>query len=322
MDKNNLMFKFKEHLKVLNRSSSTIKNYTSHLEHFFAAVKEQNMQKVTRDMIEDYVSGLYQHRTVRGKPYSTGTLCIKIRSIKRFFEFLEKSNLVFIDPSEHIKEPKLNRRVLKPVMTTKEINRLMDQPNLGTFMGIRDRSVMELFYSTGIRKEELCNLTIYDADLTGRMVRINKGKGQKDRVVPMGRHAAKFIREYIAAVRPHFTKKNRACRCLFVDRMGKPLSKQAVRVMVKKYAKAAKIKKQVSPHMFRHCFATALVKNGADIFAVQKMLGHACVSTTQVYIRSLGLDIKKIHQKTHPREKDTIDKKLVKPAIERMIEDG
>jgi integrase/recombinase XerD len=185
-------------------------------------------------------------------------------------------------------------------------------------LGIRDRTILEVFDSTGIRKEELCGLTIYDADLTGRMLRV-KGKGRKDRVVPMGKHAVKFLREYIAKVRPHYTKKNRSCRHLFVDIHGKPIGKQAVRAMVKKYAKAAKIQKAVSPHLFRHCFASTLIKNGADIVAVQKMLGHACISTTQVYIRSLGLDIKKVHKKTHPREKDKIDRQTVKADIERIL---
>ncbi len=315
----NLMFKFTEHLKVLNRSSSTINAYTTHLEHFFKSVKETNIQKINKDMIENYISGLYNYITVHNKPYSTGTLCVKIRSIKRFFEFLEKANIIFIDPAERIKEPKVNRRILKPLLTTKEINNLMDQPNLGTLMGIRDRTIMEVFYSTGIRKNELCKLSIYDADLTGRMIRINKGKGQKDRVVPMGKHAARFLKEYISKARPFFTKKNRTCRHLFVDRFGNPIQKQTVSVMIKKYGE--KINKKVSPHMFRHCFATALIKNGADIFAVQKMLGHVCSSTTQIYIRSLGLDIKKIHAKTHPREKDKIDRKTIKPAIERITED-
>ncbi len=313
-----LLFKFKEHLKVLNRSPSTIQSYMDHLKHFLESVNESDMKKVTRSMIENYIAGLYEYRKKDGNPYSTGTMCIKIRSIKRFFEFLEKTNVVFIDPAEMIREPRLNRRLLKEILTSKEVSRLLDQPNLGTRLGIRDRAIMEVFYSTGIRKEELCSLTIYDADLTGRMLRVRKGKGQKDRVVPMGRHAVKFLREYIAKVRPHYTKKNRSNRHLFVDKYGRSMGKQTVRVMVKKYANTAGIKKATSPHMLRHCFATVLIKNGADLTSVQKMLGHAYPSTTQIYIRSLGLDIKSVHQKTHPREKDKIDRKTVKPQIERI----
>ncbi|CAB1065164.1 hypothetical protein D1BOALGB6SA_9961, partial [Olavius sp. associated proteobacterium Delta 1] len=136
------------------------------------------------------------------------------------------------------------------VLTRKEILSLLDQPNLGTRIGIRDRAILELFDSNGIRTEELCRLTIYDADLTGKVLRI-KGKGQKDRAVPIGKHAVKFIREYVTKVRPHYTKKSRSSRHLFVDIHGKAIGKPAVSVMVRKYAKAAKIKRAVSPHALR-----------------------------------------------------------------------
>ena len=315
---NDLVFKFKEYLKVLNRSPATIKSYIEHLKGFLDSIPETDMKKVTRSMIETYIAGLYDYRTKHGRPYSNGTICLKVRSIKRFFEFLEKTNIIFIDPAETIKEPQIQRNLPKRILTGKEINKLLDQPNLGTLIGIRDRGIIEVFYSTGIRKEELCSLTIYDADLTGGMLRINKGKGKKDRVVPVGKHAVRFLKEYIVRVRPHFTKKNRKNRHFFVDRFGNPIRGQTISAMVRKYAKAAKIKKPVSPHLFRHCFASTLIKNGADLLAVQKMLGHACPGTTQIYIRSLGLDIKKAHEKTHPREKDKIDKKSIKPAIKRI----
>lgn len=318
MNTDELVFKFKEHLNVLNRSPSTINSYVDHLKGFLESIEETDMKKVTKTMIKSYVAGLYDYRTKDNKPYRTGTLCIKVRSIKRFFEFLEKANVIFIDPAETIKEPKVERNLPKRILARKEIDKLLDQPNLGTLLGIRDRAIMEVFYSTGIRKEEICRLTIYDADLTGKMLRVNMGKGQKDRVVPMGRHAIRFLREYIRKVRPHYTKKNRSNRHFFVDRFGNPMRKQAVSVMVKKYGRSARIKTPVSPHLFRHCFATDLIRNGADILAVQRMLGHACPSTTQIYIRSLGLDIKKVHQKTHPREKDKIDRKTVKPQIQRI----
>jgi len=317
MNNDELVFKFKEYLKVLNRSPSTIKYYTDYSKEFLDAAGVDDVKAVTRAVIENYIAGLYDHRTRTGKLYSNGTICLRVRSIKRFFEFLETSNIIFIDPAEAIKEPQKVKRLAKRVLTRKELLSLLDQPNLGTLVGIRDRAVLELFDSSGIRTEELCRLTIYDADLTGKVLRV-KGKGQKDRAVPIGKHAVKFLREYVTKVRPHYTKKNRSSRHLFVDIHGKPIGKQAVSVMVRKYAKAAKIKRAVSPHAFRHGFATALIKNGADLMAVQKMLGHAYPSTTQIYIRSLGLDVKSVHQRTHPREKDKTDRKSIKPNIERV----
>ena len=217
MTHSDLLFKFKKHLKALNRSESTIDNYHNHLRHFLSAFSETDLKKVNRTMIEAYIAGLSRHRTSKGTPYSTGTICIKVRSVKRFFEFLEKANIIFIDPTEFIKEPSKDKRLPKKILTRKETLLVLDQPDLNTPTGIRDRAMLETFDSTGIRLNEICCLSIYDADLTGRMLRINNGKGQKDRVVPLGRHAVRFLKEYIARVRPHYTGKKRSEKsCNFV----------------------------------------------------------------------------------------------------------
>ncbi|WP_320042313.1 tyrosine-type recombinase/integrase [uncultured Desulfobacter sp.] len=312
-----LLFRFREHLKVLNRSPATVKAYACHTKEFLDALDIRDVKKITTPMIETWIRGLWDYRNGLGKPYATGTVCLKIRSVKRFFEFLESANIIFINPAEFIKEPQKKTRI-KPVLTSGEVKRILDQPNLGTLTGIRDRTVLEVLYSTGIRLNELCSLTIYDADLTGGMLRITKGKGSKDRVVPLGRHAVKFLREYIAKVRPRFSQKNRTSRYLFMDYLGNPVSKAVVSIMIRKCRKAAKIKSQVTAHTFRHTFATVLVKNGADIRAVQKMLGHSDIKTTQVYIRSLGLDIKKEHSKTHPRKRDKETLRSSRPRIEMV----
>ncbi len=312
-----LLFRFREHLKVLNRSPATVKAYAGHAKEFLQSMDLKDVKKITTPLIESWIAGLWDYRNGQGKPYSNATVSLKIRSVKRFFEFLERTNVIFIDPAEFIKEPKKNIKI-KPVLTAKEAVRILDQPNLGTLTGIRDRTVLEVLYATGIRLNELCSLTIYDADLQGGVLRINKGKGSKDRVVPLGKHAVKFLREYITKVRPRFAQKNRTSRYLFMDYLGSPVSKAVVSIMIRKYRKAAKIKKQVTAHTFRHTFATVLVKNGADVRAVQKMMGHANLKTTQVYIRSLGLDIKKDHQKTHPREKDKESIRSSRPCIERV----
>jgi len=307
-----LLFKFKEHLNVLNRSPSTVKAYIMHIESFLLSMDASDIKQVSSRMIETYIEGLYDYRTDKGNPYRISTICIKIRSVKRFFEFLEASNLIFINPTESITEPR-KEKPIRETLNAQEIKRILDQPNLGNLSGIRDRTVLEVFYSTGIRLSELCNLTIYDADLQGGMLRINKGKGCKDRVIPLGKHAIRFLREYVNKVRPRFTRKNRQTRHLFADCYGKPLSKQVVSIMIRTYRNKAKIKKPVTAHMFRHTFASDLIRNGADITAVQKMMGHAELKTTEGYIRSLGLDVKKAHQKTHPREQDKEEPK--KPQI-------
>lgn len=178
-----------------------------------------------------------------------------------------------------------------------------------------DEDITSLF---SLRLEELCSLTIYDVDLQGAMVRINKGKGKKDRVVPMGKHAVRFLKEYITKVRPHFTRKNRTERRLFIDAYGKPLSKEMTGISVRTYGKAARIGKQVTAHTFRHTFASGLIKNGADIVAVQKMMGHADLKTTEGYLRTVGIDLKANHKKSHPREKEREESASIKPNLERI----
>jgi integrase/recombinase XerD len=313
-----LLFSFKEHLQALGRSRATVELYADQARKFLQTVAADDIRQVTKSDIEAYIEGLYGHKTEKGKPYTIGTICTKVRAVKRLFEYLETANIIFINPCEAITEPPKDKTLPRHVLTRKEVQKLLDQPNLGLMTGIRDRAILEVFYSTGIRLRELCALTVFDADLAGAMLRVNKGKGGKDRVVPFGRHAVKALREYITKARPRLTKNNRKERRLFINRYGNPSSVQVVGIMIRTYARQARIKKQVTAHALRHTFATDLVKNGADIRAVQKMLGHADLATTQQYIRALGLDIKAVHQKTHPREKDKAAKETIKPQIERI----
>ncbi len=314
-DFNNLIFQFKERLKVLNRSPATINAYCEHIKAFWHGGSIRNVKKITREEIEAYISGLYDHRYKNGKAYSIETICIKIRSIKRFFEYLELANIIFINPTEYIHEPKKEKCLPRDILTVKEASAILDRSNLGTIAGIRNRTILEVFYSTGVRIRELCRLTIYDIDLKDGLLRVNKGKGAKDRVVPLGKHAVRFLKEYISKVRPRLTKSNRKVRNLFVGRCGKPLDRQVVTTMIRTCVQESGIKKQVTAHTFRHTFACALIKNGADITAVQKMLGHEDLKTTQKYLRMAGIDLKKVHKKTHPREQDK--EKIRKPTIKR-----
>jgi len=316
---NKLLFHFTESLKVLNRSEGTIKAYTMQIRLFLKQQNPADLKAITSTDMESWVASLFDHKQEDGRGYTTGTICLKVRSLKRFFEFLERSNIIFINPMEEIREPRQDKTIPRDILTKTEITKLLDQPNLSTRTGIRDRTILELFYSTGIRLQELCKLSIFDIDLQGKMVRINQGKGRKDRVVPMGKHAVRFLREYITKIRPAFGKKNRKCRVLFLNQLGNPLSKQVVSLMIRNCVKNAGLtKKKISAHTFRHTFASVLVKNGADVVAVQKMLGHRDLRTTQGYIKRLGVDLKKAHSKSHPREKDTISRKSIKPKIKRM----
>jgi integrase/recombinase XerD len=315
---NDLLFAFMEHMKVRNYAKATLHGYTDCLGQFLAYLRQQgitDLKRVTSDTLTAYQIKLIEFRDATGRQYATSTLSIKIRAVKRFFEYLESANHILINPAEGIKEPRKETRLPRVVLTEEEARNILDVPNLSLMTGIRDRTVLEVFYGTGIRLEELVNLTIFDCDLQGGMLRVNKGKMAKDRVVPLGKHAVRFLKEYITRVRPHHTKNNKAIRNFFISQTGTPLSRQMIEKMVRDCAAKAGIKKHVTPHVFRHTFATQLVKNGADITAVRKMLGHSCLSVTQIYTRVAGVDVKRTHSRSHPREKDKNDTE-VKPAVQ------
>lgn len=318
-DFNNLFFGFNEHMKVKNYSPATTKGYSRELKKFFEYIGETgitDIKRVTRDMLNAYHAWLMKSRATG--LLTIATVAVKIRAVKRFFEYLEASNQVLVNPAEYLKEPKKENRLPRVVLTREEVRKILDQPNLSAMTGIRDRTVLEVFYSTGIRLEELIKLTIYDCDLQGGMLRVNKGKFAKDRVVPLGKHAVKFLKEYITHVRPHHARNNKQIRTLFISQLGTPLSSQVIEIKVRTYAKQAGVKKKVTPHVFRHTFATELVKNGADITAVQKMLGHSDLSVTHIYMRVAGVEVKKTHRDHHPREKDKAVKEEIAPDI-KMI---
>ncbi len=309
---NEHQFSFIEHMKVRNYAKATLTGYSRYLREFISWLREQeisDLKRVTRDTLTAYQVKLMELKA-RGDN-TIATVSIKIRAIKRFFEYLEASNHILINPAEHIKEPKKKNRLPRVVLTEDEARKILDAPNLSTMTGIRDRTILEVFYTTGIRVEELINLTIYDCDLQGGLLRVNKGKMAKDRVVPLGKHAVRFLKEYITRIRPAHTRNNKQTRNLFVGYTGQPLSGRTIGNRVVHYAKQAGLQKRVTPHTFRHTFATELVRNGADITAVQKMLGHSHLSVTHIYTKVAGVDVKKTHKESHPREKDKGDRESV-----------
>lgn len=318
-----LLFGFREHLRVTGYSPASIATYTEYLRGFFAYLEKtavRDVKRVTRDQLQAYRLRLAEHRVRGGRGYSVSALCLKVRAVRRLFEYLETTNRILVNPAEAFKEPKKEARLPRAVLTTAEARRILDAPDLTNEMGVRDRAMLEVFYSTGIRLAELRRLSIFDCDLQGGLLRVNNGKGAKDRVVPLGRHAVKFLKTYLAKVRPLYTTGNRAERCLFVGRFGAPLSEQVIQKMVRNYTRAAGVRKQVSPHTFRHTFATELVRNGAEITAVQRMLGHADLSVTHVYARVAGVEVKKTHRLAHPRERDEAVKEEITPDIRSVKE--
>lgn len=222
----------------------------------------------------------------------------KISCIKSFFKFLRDRKDVSEDPSEHIDSPRLMRRI-PSYLEPEEVERLLRATDITTLEGRRDHTMLELLYATGLRVSELVGLETYRVDLEVGCVTV-MGKGSKERVVPMGIPASRAVIEYLDGVRPVLLGPRRS-EALFVTRRGKPMTRQAFWKIVKKTAIAGGIEKEISPHTLRHSFATHLVQNDADLRAVQTMLGHADISTTEIYTHVASHRLKQLHRICHPR---------------------
>jgi len=226
---------------------------------------------------------------------------LKLRPVKRLFEHLVTAHRLLINPTEGMVETCRQNRKIGPVLTIKEIKRLLAQPNMSIKTGIRDRAIMEVLYATGIRLAELLTLDVYRVDLKDRVVHV-KGKGRKQRVVPLGKTATAALREYLQNIRPYYAKKRPKQRRLFLLNTGVAMNPASVRQMLRKYRLEAGIKKPVSPHTFRRTCATHLLQAGADIRYIQKLLGHRRLRTTQAYTRVMPVEVKRTHNQTHPGE--------------------
>jgi integrase/recombinase XerD len=290
---------FLESLRVRSYARGTLLSYGDALTVFFAFLTRtgiDDVRSVTRETIRAYQTWLME------QPWTAWTRVARLQGLKRFFEHLEATDAMLVNPCLGLTLPRVGRRLPRVVLSREEARRILDAPDTQTKTGIRDRAILELFYSTGIRRAEMGRLTIHDLDLKNGFVRVNQGKGGKDRVVPMGEKAAAYVAEYLRHVRSEWSKKNREERALWLSSqrgcpsLGLPMIEQ----LVKKYGRQAGLG-QVSPHVWRHTCATHLVSNGANIAYVQRLLGHRSLRTTQLYSRVAATEVKATHRKAHPR---------------------
>lgn len=236
--------------------------------------------------------------TLSGDDYTVSSLARKLSSLRMFFRFLIREKIRSDDPTELMMGPKLVRR-LPGTLTVKEVERLLAAPKPVNAYGVRDRAILELFYSSGLRVSELSSLALQQIDLESGLLRVF-GKGSKERVTPMGTKAIDAIDTYLTSGRPYFVKAKTGSE-LFLSERGTAISRKMIWVLVKKYAKLAGIEKPVKPHLLRHSFATHLLSGGADLRAIQEMLGHADISTTQIYTAVESERLLDQHAKFHPR---------------------
>ena len=293
---------FVAYLAALHRAPATVAAYRRELGRFLDWLDGQgiaDVRAVRREHVAAYAAAL----TDCGQ-YKPESLHVMLRAVRRFYEHLERTGRVLVNPTDALVYPKLGDRLPRNVLTSQEVRRLLDAPDTSRPRGIRDKAIMEVLYSAGIRVGELCALTVYDADTTTGFLRIVQGiKGCKDRTVPLGAMACRYVRDYLKHVRGRHTRNRRDERALFVSSLsGRGLKVSAVQQMVRGYAVAAKIARRVTPHMLRHTCATHMIAGGADIVHVQRLLGHAGATTTQIYTRLTPTDVQREHRHTHPAE--------------------
>ncbi|MBT2726355.1 site-specific tyrosine recombinase XerD [Bacillus sp. ISL-75] len=236
-------------------------------------------------------------RFLKEQGKSSKTLARHIASVRAFHQFLLRAKATDQDPSVQIETPRLERS-MPNVLSLQEVEILLDTPNTQDHFGIRDKAMLELLYATGIRVSELIGLEIDNIQLTMGFVRCN---GNKERIIPIGRAAADAIKHYLEDGRPRFTSAKQQDHALFLNHQGKQLTRQGFWKILKKLAREAGIDKELTPHTLRHSFATHLLENGADLRAVQEMLGHADISTTQIYTHVSKTKLKDVYSKFHPR---------------------
>lgn len=276
-------------------ATNTVVSYQFDLKQFHGFCTGRKIAGVTgidRTVILNYLLEL--KKTGR----STATISRHMAALKAFCRFLVEEGVLPGDPTANLESPGLNKK-LPGVLDRREVESLLKQPRTGNPPGLRDRAMLELMYATGMRVSELISLDLEHVDCEQGYVRC-MGKGSKERIIPVGSMARYYLAEYLRRGRAKITA-NRAERALFLNMRGKRLTRQGFWKIIKKYALKAGIKKEITPHTIRHSFATHLLENGADLRSVQEMLGHADISTTQIYTHLTDTGLRATYNKSHPR---------------------
>ena len=304
-----LFIGFLKHLEGKGCSGSTLRSSGDRLVVFLEYLEERGLtvQAVGQEEMKGYEWWLLGRKTeATGTPWKPSTRGAYIHTLKGFFHWLEKEGKILSDPSFVIQEPKLEE-ALPRALREEEVERLLSAPDTKTAQGVRDRAILEAFYSTGLRLSEMAGLILEDVSLEEGWVRVNQGKGAKDRVVPLGPRAGQALRAYLEKVRPQYLNGKKEPRVLWLSqRMGEPLSAQMLRLIVKRYAREAGLPKETTTHVLRHSFATHLVKHGAPVEAVSAMLGHSRLHMTQRYVAVAAKEVKETHEACHPREREAV----------------
>ncbi|MEK6568632.1 MAG: tyrosine recombinase XerC [Candidatus Omnitrophota bacterium] len=269
-----------------NASEHTILNYKKDLEEFKKFLGEAKIESVSYLTLRKFLS------TLKERGLKSRSISRKLSSLRSFFRFLNREGFLKSDPTSAISSPKLEKH-LPIFLTEDEITRLVESPDTKELSGFRDRAILETFYSTGMRVSELIGLNQENIDFFGGVAKV-MGKGRKERLTPIGDRALLAIREYLE-------RRDNSQPAVFLNKNGRRLTARGVRVILDKYVRILALRENISPHSLRHSFATHLLNRGADLRSVQELLGHANLSTTQIYTHLTTDRLKSVYDKAHPR---------------------
>jgi integrase/recombinase XerD len=297
--------RYRHHLESLNYSPQTLQTlevYFHRFAEFLAESKISDLQTLTATTLADFQRWVFYQPTIKGSARTVASQNRVLSSIRNFFAFLTREGYLAHNPAQALRLSREPDALPKNVLTPEEARRLIEAPDTQTLSGYRDRTLLEVLYATGIRKAELRNLTVDAVNLEEELLRVNRGKGRKDRVVPLSSVACQYLENYIKAIRPELLKGRDTDKLFLSIRDGLPIGVHGIKHIITQYVRKLRLKKHVTCHLWRHSCATHLLKNNANLRHVQEMLGHKSLATTERYLRLTITDLKEAHRKFHPRE--------------------
>lgn len=296
------MRRFVEHRAVQGSTDAGLYSLERYLRDFIDWADSRSVthpEHVSQAVLERYQRHLYYYRKKDGGALSIASRRTKVVPLRSFFKWLTRTGQIPANPAAEIDLPKKIRRLPRHVLSVNEVEKVMQQVDLSTPIGLRDRAMMEVLYGTGMRRMEIAHLEVGDIDIDQCVVLIREGKGRKDRLIPLGERALHWVQLYLDQSRPQLMW-NLHEKTLFLSREGAALSYMWLSTQIAQYVKRAELGKHGSCHLFRHTMATLMLEGGADIRFIQVMLGHAEMSTTQIYTQVAIRQLQQVHANTHP----------------------
>lgn len=296
------MLPFLDWMRIRNYSEQTVIHREQHLRDFVSWCTERGLchpAEITRPIIERYQRHLFLYRKSNGEAISGRSQHMRLVPLRLWFRWLVKNRRILSNPAADIDMPRIEKRLPKHILSADEADKVLNGADVGTPLGCRNRAIMETLYSTGIRRTELCHLQLHDIDHDRGTLMVRQGKGKKDRLIPIGDRALAWIAKYRDSIRLEFALADDD-GTLFLTQQGDAIDPRWLSEMIKRYINAASIGKTGSCHIFRHTMATLMLENGADLRFVQIMLGHADLSSTQIYTQMAINKLKEVHTLTHP----------------------